>query len=111
MPELCERCRHRQLADKSVLERLSTPIASASARAAMVQQLGQLDGALTTEGLVFDRSVVSALTRRPVFHDWCAARSQTEEMTFYFCDWLDTPTCAFFQCADVEAGCERCDEW
>lgn len=74
----------------------------------MVQQLGQLDGALTTEGLVFDRSVVSALTRRPVFHDWCAARSQTEEMTFYFCDWLDTPTCAFFQCADVEAGCERC---
>ena len=104
MPELCERCQHRRSADRSVLQRLSTPVSSPSARAAMQQQLDQLRGELRIEDLAVKRSVTTALSRRPVVNDWCAAQSNVEEMTFHFCDWLDAPNCAFFQPVDLNAA-------
>src|SRR4051812_28823991 len=109
MPELCERCRHRRARDQAALEQLRSPIASPSARDAMQQQFGSLRADIKQEDIAFKRSATITLGRRPLLHDWCAAQSQTEEMTFYFCDWLNTPTCAYFQCSDAVAGCVRCE--
>jgi hypothetical protein len=109
MSKLCEQCRHIRRADRAVLEDLARPAASASAQAAMNSLVGELTAAQRLEELAFKRQGGASLARRPLLHDWCAAQSQIKERDYFFCDWLQTPSCGQFQCRQPKAGCERCE--
>jgi hypothetical protein len=70
---------------------------------------GEVEAARRIEDLAFERHGRAPLSRRPLTHDWCAAQSQTKDKMYFFCDWLKSADCSYFQCREREDGCGRCE--
>src|SRR5215468_7231889 len=101
MSDLCLGCAHRRLADSDTLNAVfATGLSPAEQRA--VNELGsELRAARRLEEIAYQRVAGGGvLRRRPLEHDWCAARSVADKGRYYFCDWLSTMDCSDFQSLD-----------
>src|SRR5262245_40075709 len=97
MSRLCDSCVHRREPDRSVIARLKVSTASAAAQEDLMRKRNELKVTLALEQSAVAHTGGVLLNRRPVEHEWCAAQTQEAEKRYWFCEWLETEACQFYQ--------------
>ena len=97
VPDLCTQCQHRRPPDAAAQQSLTSHGGGASVQAALNRRRNDIETHKRREELAHRSQGrgISALERRPILYDWCAAQSNTQQGVYYFCDWLKTESCRY----------------